>query len=383
MKGRSVIVVTLILLCMSLSLAIGAKSQAEIVFHGTIVYSQSLPRLYVEENIIRSDFGPFFMLGCNVRGRAYNPINDGRYDDWYTDRVLDSENIRSFGFNTIRLVTYWESVETSTTPSEFVYNDTYIDLLRQTVEAYNQKGIYVIIDLHEHGSMNELAKFIPTAGKDTDFADAFYSDVSNTSAREHLSQLWLSLSQTFRNYSGVAGYDICNEPHRKSGALSNQQVADLWFDIADYVIASLRASGDNHIVFVNFSPGARNTSYMSRRLNDDNVVYCPHFYQGIEETYLTVRYNDYSQLQTDFENDVNARMLQFSTPFIMEEQGFGSNVITIGDARDLWLKNAITIHRSNPLMQGWLYWCYVAYNGAVEGGGWQTTLIELFGDKPI
>jgi len=373
----------IVFLLMSSATSGSQNGTADLFFHGTISYGNSLSLLSVRQDTIYNETGPIFLLGCNVRGRAYNPKNDGKYDDWYTDRVADSANLESFGFNTVRLLMYWECLETSTAPNEFSYNDTYLNLLRETIEVYNKKRIYVIIDLHEHGSVNELSKFIPTLGTDVDFGDEFYSDVSNNSAREHLKQLWLRVSNIFKNSSGVAGYDICNEPHRSSGKLSNQQVENLWFDIADYVISSLRANGDNHIVFVNFSPGARDAHFMSRRINDDNVVYSPHFYPGIEEGSLTVLYNDYPQLESDFQYYVNATMTTFNTPFVMEEQGFGSHSIDPGDARDIWLINAITAHRSNPLMQGWLYWCYVAYGGSVEGSGWQTRIVQEFVDKPL
>jgi aryl-phospho-beta-D-glucosidase BglC (GH1 family) len=371
-------------MCLSLIPAISSGTNPlTIAANGTVTYPGGLPRLYVEGKIIRNENEPFFLVGCNVRGQAYNPKTDGKYDDWYSYRYQDADNIKSYGFNTIRLVTYWECIEISNSPSEFSYDENYIDLIQQTVEAYNEKGIYVIIDLHEHGSSNELGKFVPTLGSDTDFADAFYSDASPTSAREHLKRLWLKLSENFKDISGVAGYDLCNEPHRSSGPLSFQQVADYWFDIADYVISALRDVGDNHIVFVNFSPWARYAGFMSRKLNDDNVLYSPHFYQGHGLEAQTVAYNDYVSLQNDFENDINSKMTEFNVPFVMEEQGFGVRIIIEGDEYDIWLKNSITIHKTNPNMQGWLYWCYIAYGGVMSGGGWQTTLMEYVADKPI
>jgi len=356
-------------------------SETATITSGAITHLGVLPRLYVEKYVIGSQTGPFFLIGCNIRGQAFNPKTNGRYDDWYTYRYSDAANIKSYGFNVIRLIAYWECIETSQSPSEFTYDDEYIEKIRQTVEAYSANNIYVIIDLHQHGSVNELGKFIPTLGCDTDFADEFYSDSSPTSAREHLKQLWLGLSETFKNYSGIAGYDICNEPHRSYGSLSNQQVADCWFDIADYVIDGLRGVGDNHVVFVDFSPWSRYAGFMSRKLNDDNVVYCAHFYQGINATDVTVLYNDYSQLQSAFEKDINAKMAEFNVPFVMEEQGFGGFKINEEDERDIWLRNAITIHKTSSLMQGWLYFCYIAYGGNVKGGGWQATLIKCLADK--
>jgi aryl-phospho-beta-D-glucosidase BglC (GH1 family) len=300
-------------------------------------------------SIIKSEH-PIFLLGCNVRGMAYNPAVDGRYDDWYTYRYQDARHIRALGFNTVRLVVYWECLEISESPNEFSFNNSYIDLIRQTVEAYNKEGIYVILNLHEHGSVDELKRFIPTLSSDTDFADTFYSDTSNTSAREHIKSLWLRMSETFKNHTGVAGYDILEEPHHSSGSLSDQQVSDLWFDISDYVISALRAEGDNHIVFIEFCPAARSTDYMSRKLNDSNVVCEPHFYYGINTSDLSVLNNDYSWLNEQFAANVNDKMLDFGVPFIMGEQGFGGNQLT--NDQSIWLENAIAISKSNPLMQG-------------------------------
>jgi hypothetical protein len=350
----------------------------EIVNQGRIDYNGALSMLYVNGTTITNSGGPIFLLGCNVRGIAYNPAVDGRYDDWYTYRYQDARNIRAFKFNTIRLLVYWECLEISTGPDKFSFNNTYIDLIRQTVEAYNKEGTYVILNLHEHASADVLNRFLPTLGSDTDFADAFYSDTSNTSAREHIKSLWLKMSETFKNCTGVAGYDILNEPHHSSGSLSDKQVSDLWFDISDYVISALRAEGDNHIVFIEFCPAARRTDYMSRKLNDSNVVYEPHFYYGINTSDLSVLNNDYYWLKEQFDAKVNAKMLDFGVPFIMGEQGFGDIQINVNDSRDIWLKNVLTIQKTSPLMKGWLYWCYATYDGTPQPKGWEATLDEYF-----
>jgi len=362
-RKLAIIACTMLIVCPT-TLAIKTNT---IFLRGTITYPSALAKLQVEKGVIRSTTGPLFLIGCNVRGQAYNPRTDGKYDDWYTYRYSDAQNIESYGFNTIRLTMYWEEIELSNSPSDFLYNDTYVELVRKTVEAYNEKDIYVILDLHQHSDADELQKFVTTSGNDADYADAFYSDISNTSAWEHLRQLWLRISQTFKYYKGVAGYDILNEPHRENGSLSPQEVADLWFDISDYVVSALRTEGDSHVVFIEFCPAARHTNYMSRKLNDSNVVYEPHFYYGINTSDLSVLNNDYSWLKEQFDANVNAKMLDFGVPFIMGEQGFGGNQLT--NDQSIWLENAIAISKSNPLMQGWLYWCYIAYDGIPQGRG--------------
>jgi len=60
------------------------EEQRTITSQGTISYPGGLPKLYVEGNVIRNTARPFFLVGCNVRGQAYNPETDGKYDDWWT-----------------------------------------------------------------------------------------------------------------------------------------------------------------------------------------------------------------------------------------------------------------------------------------------------------
>jgi len=385
MKSRVLLTMFLLVLVTGVSKASVPQISRTINSMGRI--GSNLEWLYVSGNKLMDGEGEFFLVGAHLRGQARNPATDGIYDDWRTYAEQDATRMEQLGFNVIRLGTHWECVETSKSPSEFTYDNEYIEKIRQTVEIYNSHNIYVIIALMSHGSKNELGKFVPTLGKDTDFADEFYSDNSSTSAREHLKRLWLRMSQVFKDYSGVAGYDICNEPHHSSGSLNNQQVADLWFDMADYITDGLRANEDNHIVFVNFSPWARYTGFMSRKLNDSNVVYEPHFYYGINEWDLTVKYNDYDNLKSDFDNNVNAKMLEFDVPFYMGEQGFGGHTINTGDDRDIWLKNTLTIFKTSPNMHGWTCFCWISYNGNPPYGSdgsafFGETIVSYASDKP-
>lgn len=366
-------------LIVSLILPVTSSMQVDrnVPSYGTISYLNALTELRIEGNVIRNSAGPIFLLGANIRSQANNPQTDGRYDGWYTYRQEDAANIKSYGFNTVRLLMYWECLEISNSSAQFLLNDTYIEQIKETVNAYNKNGLYVILNLHEHGAVNTLGNFVPTNGNDADFADAFYSDRSNTSALVHLEQLWLALSNVFANFSGIAGYDLLNEPHHSKGSLTNQEVADYWFDMADNMISILRTNGDNHIVFVDFAPWASSAIFMSRKLNDSNVAYSPHFYEGINTADFSVTDNDYDWLAGQFNTTVNATMNEFSVPFVMEEQGFEGCQLNANQT--VWLENVLTISKTNPLMQGWLYWCYIAYNGVPQGGGWQDILVENMG----
>jgi hypothetical protein len=126
-------------------------------------------------------------------------------------------------------------------------------------------------------------------------------------------------------------------------------------------------------MLVGFTPWVSSATLMNRKLGDGNVVYCPHWYHGINADTFEVIYNDYPTLESEF-HSLSDKMLYFDIPFIMEEQGFGANNITDGDSRDVWLKNALVIHKTSNLIQGWLYYCYISYDGVPQGGGWQSIL---------
>ncbi len=346
------------------------------------VQVSTTPWMYVRGDQLIVNNNPFFMVGASDRGQASHPLTKGTFDDWYTYRIEDAKNIGSYGFNTVRLVVYWEQLEVSSNSSEFIYDYSYIGKIRLTVKAFNARGIYVIIDLHESAEVNYLARFLPTAGNDMLFARGFYTDTGPTAASEHLKRLWLTLSEVFKDQPGVAGYELCNEPHydgadlQPAGSLAKTQVENYWFGIVDYVTAALRNVGDRHIIFVDFSPWSTDTRYMTRTVNDTNVVYTPHFYSGLNSTTLTVTNDNLTWLQSRFDYFIKSTLSHFRVAYVMGEFGFESLDVIPTDSRGIWLKNVLSILRNDSAMRGWIYWSYVAYEGVVSADGWQSILVQ-------
>ena len=59
-----------------------------------------------------------------------------------TDAEIDQ--LKSWGFNFVRLGVMWEAVETA--PG--LYNDTYLDRVENLINKLGQKGIYSLVDAH-------------------------------------------------------------------------------------------------------------------------------------------------------------------------------------------------------------------------------------------
>jgi hypothetical protein len=340
-------------------------------------HGSRLARLWVEGNQIRDQHGPLFLFGACYNGqfRAFPGT------DFWTYAPQAAKLIKSYGFNCVRLVgCYWALVETSRNPGEFKYDMSYVQHIKDTVNAFAAEGIYVVLDMHKTpmaSDINSLAHFVPWSGQGDDFADAFFTDTSAASAREHLKALWLMMSNIFKDNWNVAGYDLLNEPHH-AGQVDSQTISNLWWDIEDYLTSALRANGDNHIIFCEISPW-EHWDFMQRKLKDPNTVYEPHFYGG-----AATPVTDINAIRTLFAPTRN-KMTVFDVPFIVGEMAaYNGADIAPGSARDIYLVNLLQVFKEAPTMRGYWYWQFEAYTPQQTGAGsgWQQRLAEAAADKP-
>jgi endoglycosylceramidase len=73
---------------------------------------------------------------------------------WYPEALLDHEHvkeIKSWGFNTLRLGVMWSGVE----PELGVFNETYISIIDGILDDCEANGIHALIDVHQ-GNVNCL-----------------------------------------------------------------------------------------------------------------------------------------------------------------------------------------------------------------------------------
>jgi hypothetical protein len=260
-------------------------------------------------------------------------------------------------------------METSQSPQQFTYDPAYIQHIVDTVNAFSDQGIYVILNLHKTpqlGDMTALSKFVPWSGGGDDFADAFYADEGPYSAREHLKQAWLELSSQFKDSTTVAGYDLLNEPHH-SGTLSAQTVSDQWMKMADYIIAALRLKGDKHIAFVEPAPW-ETFQFMTKPLADTNVVYEMHFYRGLDMTCdppaVANTDLDYLRVQARSGFSYCNVPVALNLPILLGE--YGGMYWTAGDIlpntpQESYLYNVLSTFHEFPNITGQLYWRYEGY----------------------
>jgi endoglycosylceramidase len=232
-------------------------------------------------------------------------------------RDTDLDAIARQGFDVIRLVLSWSSLE----PRRGVIDYSYLARVKQLVDAAGERGIYVVLDMHQ----DAWGKYIATpagvqcpAGTEAAIGwdgapewatitdggstcrvpgirelspaviNAFENFYNNRDGiQDQLVWTWFAVAREFASDPVVAGYDLLNEPH--FGADANQTNIRL---AAFYrnTITVMRAAeqqiphGFPHIVF--FEPNilwsaVGVTDVPDASFTDDpNIVFAPHLYGG-------------------------------------------------------------------------------------------------------
>ena len=149
--------------------------------------SDNSGRFALEE--LEARFGP---------AKASKLINAWR-DNWFTDRDMD--NIRSYGFNLIRVPFSWRNLQDA---DGNWYRDAQggIDFSRfdWVVQEAAKRDIYVIFVLHLW------------PGQQKNYGDICQGGELGAAERTQASSIWSALTKHFRGNGTIAAYDLINEP---------------------------------------------------------------------------------------------------------------------------------------------------------------------------
>ena len=252
------------------------------------------PLLRIDGKHFRDRDGRVILLrGVNVSGGTKVP-------PFLPVRSLsDLDILPAYGFNVIRLVFIWEAFE----PSPGVYQYDFLRTMRQVADAAWQRGLYVVVDLHQDGFSRFTAKgagdgFPPWActkraelsapdnGPDcknwpimmaTDPAvhRSFRDFYDNTDGhRERYLAMLDLLSREFSSCPGVIGYDLLNEPWGRE----REEISPLYQDAAHVI----RSNDPSAIMFIE-GHVSTNCGMQTKlaRPTFGNVAYAPHFYDPV------------------------------------------------------------------------------------------------------
>jgi endoglycosylceramidase len=233
----------------------------------------------------------------------------------------DFQRMASYGFNVVRLVLSWSSLE----PQPDVISADYIQRIKAAVAAAKASGIYVVLDMHQDAWGKYIASppgtvcppgtevaigwdgapqwATMTDGKSTCRAPGFrelspavsaafanfYADTDGIQTQ--LINAWAALVREFASEPAVAGYDLFNEPHWGTvPASAPPKLAAFYTRVIDAIRgAEQEAGGFAHIVF--FEPvilwPASLTTLAPSFTADENIVFAPHNY-GESDNAMTI-----------------------------------------------------------------------------------------------
>jgi aryl-phospho-beta-D-glucosidase BglC (GH1 family) len=212
-----------------------------------------------------------------------SPLDDG-----------DATLMERDGFDVVRLAVSWGRLE----PQRGQWDSAYVDDIAAKVQLLNSHHIYVVIDMHfldwsssfgGSGAPSWAAvpgfpnlQWLPLGDWQRHLSPAV--NAANTyfwlspDWQSDYMQTWQLLARHFRGNSGVAGYDLYNEPH----AIPLPPIRferDFMWPLYARTIDAIGATDPNHLFIVEGQLfGDFGTTVVS--LQAPNLVYSPHEYTG-------------------------------------------------------------------------------------------------------
>ena len=281
-----------------------------------------LPDLHAEPDvdnggrIVDAEGREVLLRGVNVNAYA-EYWQYGDFDTVFPFTEGDADQIAAIGWNAVRLLLSWSRVE----PAPGVYDQAYLEQIRGAVRLLASRGVYTIIDLHQDAwgatlvaredevcappdtksfgwdgapgwatldggaarcatiGIRELSPAVEAA-----FA-AFFNDTADSTGvgiRTRYAAMLGHVAQVLGAETGVAGYDVMNEPNAFTPDEVNQ-LADLYAD-AIVAIRAGESAGGSPPRLVLFEPSAAwavlGLGATPDFARDRDVVYAPHLYQG-------------------------------------------------------------------------------------------------------
>ena len=145
----------------------------------------------------------------------------------------DFDKVKEWGFNVVRLGIIWDGLE----PEPGVYNEEMFRCLDDRIRWASERGIYVLLDMHQDLYSVKFSDGAPDWATLTDgqphqtgavWSDAYLISPAvqtafdnfwkNTPAsdgigiQDHYARLWRRIAERYADEPAVIGYDIMNEP---------------------------------------------------------------------------------------------------------------------------------------------------------------------------
>ena len=304
-------------------------------------------------SIIREDGATMILRGTNLPPVEHLRVAPAGYRAY-----LDVA--KSMGFNVVRLPVTWAELE----PSYGRFSTAYLDSVRKIVDLAEEKGMYVVVDMHQF-RMAGFPAWSVAGFKTSDRAAVEFW--RSPATQVELVRAWKTLASLLKDRSTVAGYDLLNEPY--GGSITWQDFAPILNEFYSNLISKIRSVDAKHIIFFEPVEGVCVLGeHIALRPSGMNIVFSPHFYvSGSTEHLDNVALRLY-----------NLTVTTWNIPLWIGE--FGGLIIDVTDTETLY-SLAVTLDLFDRYALGWAYWTLAESDSGprlVDGNGhWSTSLTSI------
>jgi len=272
---------------------------------------------------------------------------------------------KSMGFNVIRLPVSWAELE----PSSGRFSTAYLDAVKRVVGVAEEKGMYVVVDMHQLKMDGFPAWVVPRLKTSDQTAAAFWR---NSALQLKLVKAWKTLVSVLKDRSAVAGYDLLNEPY--GGTIMWQDFAPVLNEFYSRLISEIRNVDAGHIIFFEPTEGVCILGeHIALRPTGINLAFSPHFYASGSAEYLD---NVAQQLY-------NLTVSTWKIPLWIGE--FGGSTVDVRKA-DTLHSLAVTLDLFDRYALGWAFWSLAETDAGprlIDGDGQgspflTSTMIRIF-----
>src|SRR5690606_2205304 len=185
--------------------------------------------------------------GVNIGNTFEAPSENEWGNPWVADHF---RIIAELGFQHIRLPVRWEPAERSMDTYPYTINPTFLERIKEVVDAALEHDLHIIVNMHHH--------------------EALFEDPAGQKER-FLSQ-WYQIADYFKDYPALLLFEVLNEPHGNlTPALWNEYFAD--------ALAEIRKTNPDRVVIMGVAEYGGLSAISQLQLPDDEyIILSPHYY---------------------------------------------------------------------------------------------------------